>query len=134
MARLNVSATIHPLDVNYVLVAVEDEVGEPVNGLAEKNFEVDIWASSSYAPGVFFAGPVPVVDIRDLSIVEAGYFLELRLGEVPVYDDHGQQIGANPVTHYDPLSYAIGVTRNGDHGQAIACACCSPRPRRPRGR
>jgi hypothetical protein len=53
MARLNVSATIHPLDVNYVLVAVEDEVGEPVNGLAEKNFEVDIWASSSYAPGVF---------------------------------------------------------------------------------
>jgi hypothetical protein len=125
MARLEVSATIHPLDVSYVLVAVEDEAGEPVEKLGPDDLTVAFWASGGFAPGM--GGAIPVAAVDDWGSPKHGLFYTLRLGEV-IYgggtpDD---PYSPTPVATFHPLVYSVSVDRDGDHGQAIACACCSP--------
>jgi hypothetical protein len=123
MPRLDVSAAIHPLDVSYVLVTVEDETGGPVPKLAPDNFTVAFWASVAFAPGL--GGAIPVAEVHDYG--SNGFFYTLNLGEIK-YGGGGPEdpLVLTSLSTFGPLVYTVGVDREGDHGQAIACACCAP--------
>ncbi len=123
MSRLDVSATIHPLSVNYLLVSVEDEAGEPVK-LNQENFSVQVWASTLYTPGAPQFPPIPVVDAMNVTSGEPHTFWQLELGDVQIADK--EHVGTFPVSGYGPLVYVVSVDVDDDHGQAIACACCPP--------
>ena len=127
MAKLEVSATIHPLDARYLLVAVEDDTGAPVQ-LKPDNFRVRIWAATGLIPGSIGID-VPIAAVSLLSIEpeepKYPYFYVLQLDDVPI----GTGAPYDPLTTvslyvFGPLVYGVVVDRDDSHGQAIACACC----------
>jgi hypothetical protein len=129
MGKLNLSATIHPTDVNYILVQAETETGEAVGNVKPDDCYVRVWASATYPPGGYFVNPVPVANVRDLGFPQNfpdNVFWELQLGEVPSYDDQGKEYETTPVAFYSPLVYLVAIEHEGNRGQTFACACCPP--------
>jgi hypothetical protein len=51
-------------------------------------------------------------------------FWQLELDGATTYGPEAQAQGVWPVEVMGPLTYAVSVATGGDHGQAIACACC----------
>jgi hypothetical protein len=124
MARLEMSAAIHPLDIHYLLVAIEDESGTPVADLKAGDFSVRMWAGTGQAAGSS-GMHVPVVAVSDFPVTGTpGFFYTVLLGDI--HFTERQHKSTAPLDAFGPLVYGVSVDRNSDHGEAIACACCKP--------
>jgi hypothetical protein len=125
MAKLGVSATIHHGDLSLILVAVENDAGDPLPGLGKESFHVYLWASRTGGPAAGPSGNFPALvlieSVRQLPFFDAGHFYELRLGNAAGSED-GIDWEA-PVRDFGPIVYAVLVRTRSDRGQAIACAC-----------
>jgi hypothetical protein len=130
MARLNVSATIHPKDPHVLLVGVEDESGDVAStrtrgggGLKKDNFYVYAWAWNNQVASRP-PSSVTVKKVTTLPLPDTGFFFRLDLEDIESGEDSpGQEYSYDTIQQLHPIVYTVAVKTTDDRGQAIACSC-----------